>query len=46
MVAVTTMVNDVEAVAYKGWHPNPRYIGTKNNPPPSPNPLKTPAIIL
>jgi hypothetical protein len=34
------------AVAYKGLQPKFLYIGTKNMPPPKPNPLKIPAKIL
>jgi len=34
------------AVAYNGLHPKFRYIGTKNIPPPRPNPLKIPAAML
>lgn len=43
---VIKIEKDVDAVACKGLHPKQRYIGTRNNPPPKPKPLKIPAAIL
>ncbi len=46
MADVMTIVKAVEAVASRGWHPTPLYIGTRNRPPPNPNPLNIPAMKL
>jgi len=44
--AVTNIEKAQLAVACKELHPKLLYIGTKNRPPPRPNPLKIPAITL
>jgi hypothetical protein len=44
--AVIKMEKVQVAVACKGLHPNLRYIGTRNKPPPKPKPLKIPAMML